>query len=85
MISAANPSPPDVHQLQWGDVGVGMLRLKKHKETGARRMLLRNSSTGKITIARVDSIELVPRSVSLQLATKDPQGGPESDLNAVKS
>ncbi|RDX41788.1 hypothetical protein OH76DRAFT_1422896 [Lentinus brumalis] len=35
---------------QWGDMGVGVLRLKKHKETGVRRMLLRNSSTGKITI-----------------------------------
>ncbi|OJT05789.1 Nucleoporin NUP152 [Trametes pubescens] len=35
---------------QWGDLGVGVLRLKKHKETESRRMLLRNSSTGKITI-----------------------------------
>ncbi|KAK7472593.1 hypothetical protein VKT23_000706 [Stygiomarasmius scandens] len=34
----------------WADLGTGVLRLKKHKETGARRMLLRNSSTGKITI-----------------------------------
>jgi nucleoporin NUP2 len=31
---------------------VGNLRLKKHKETDARRMLLRNSSTGKINIVR---------------------------------
>ncbi|KAI0746061.1 hypothetical protein C8Q76DRAFT_790365 [Earliella scabrosa] len=37
-------------KAQWGDMGVGMLRLKKHKETGSRRVLLRNSSTGKITI-----------------------------------
>jgi nucleoporin NUP2 len=29
-----------------------MLRLKKHKEKGSRRALLRNSSTGKITIVR---------------------------------
>ncbi|KAI0930184.1 hypothetical protein AcW1_008939 [Taiwanofungus camphoratus] len=35
---------------EWSDLGVGMLRLKKHKETNARRVLLRNSSTGKITI-----------------------------------
>ncbi|KAI0645952.1 hypothetical protein C8Q79DRAFT_927042 [Trametes meyenii] len=35
---------------QWSDLGVGVLRLKKHKETESRRMLLRNSSTGKITI-----------------------------------
>jgi len=34
----------------WKDMGVGMLRLKKHKLSGSRRVLLRNSSTGKITI-----------------------------------
>ncbi|KAH9859097.1 hypothetical protein C2E23DRAFT_880472 [Lenzites betulinus] len=34
----------------WGDLGVGILRLKKDKDSDARRMLLRNSSTGKITI-----------------------------------
>ena len=42
-------------KAQWGDLGVGMLRLKKHKETNARRVLLRNSSTGKITIVRAFS------------------------------
>ncbi|KAI0821702.1 hypothetical protein BC628DRAFT_1394368 [Trametes gibbosa] len=35
---------------QWGDLGVGILRLKKDKDSDSRRMLLRNSSTGKITI-----------------------------------
>ncbi|OBZ71055.1 hypothetical protein A0H81_09037 [Grifola frondosa] len=35
---------------KWGDLGVGVLRVKKNKETGMRRLLLRNSSTGKITI-----------------------------------
>ncbi|KAH7916557.1 hypothetical protein BJ138DRAFT_286368 [Hygrophoropsis aurantiaca] len=35
---------------EWKDMGIGMLRLKKHKETSARRVLLRNSSTGKIVI-----------------------------------
>jgi len=34
----------------WAELGYGVLRLKKHKETEARRMLLRNSSTGKINI-----------------------------------
>lgn len=34
----------------WVELGVGYLRLKRHKETDARRMLLRNSSTGKINI-----------------------------------
>ncbi|CAL1707251.1 unnamed protein product [Somion occarium] len=32
----------------------GVLRLKKHKESGARRLLLRNSSTGKIVIVRIN-------------------------------
>ncbi|KAI0793179.1 hypothetical protein C8Q75DRAFT_548001 [Abortiporus biennis] len=35
---------------EWGDMGVGVLRLKKNIENGTRRMLLRNSSTGKIVI-----------------------------------
>ncbi|KAI0074658.1 hypothetical protein K474DRAFT_1773855 [Panus rudis PR-1116 ss-1] len=35
---------------EWGDMGVGVLRLKRHKENDARRVLLRNSSTGKIVI-----------------------------------
>ena len=34
----------------WKELGLGLLKVKKHKETGARRLLLRNSSTGKITI-----------------------------------
>lgn len=34
----------------WAELGYGVLRLKKHKETGARRVLLRNSSSGKINI-----------------------------------
>ncbi|KAF8444605.1 hypothetical protein L210DRAFT_3758587 [Boletus edulis BED1] len=35
---------------EWKDVGVGMFRLKKHKETNVRRALLRNSNTGRILI-----------------------------------
>lgn len=34
----------------WVEIGSGILRLKKHKETGARRVLLRNSTTGKINV-----------------------------------
>ncbi|KAJ3749012.1 hypothetical protein DFH05DRAFT_1389340 [Lentinula detonsa] len=34
----------------WADLGTGVLRLKKNKETGQRRLLLRNSNTGKIII-----------------------------------
>jgi len=34
----------------WKELGLGLLKVKKHKETGAQRLLLRNSSTGKIAI-----------------------------------
>jgi len=34
----------------WVELGYGVLRLKRHRETEARRILLRNSSTGKINI-----------------------------------
>jgi nucleoporin NUP2 len=34
----------------WKELGLGLLKVKRHKETGARRLLLRNSSTGKIAI-----------------------------------
>lgn len=34
----------------WKELGLGLLKVKKHKETGVRRLLMRNSSTGKITI-----------------------------------
>jgi nucleoporin NUP2 len=34
----------------WAELGVGNLRLKKHKVTNARRVILRSSSTGKIII-----------------------------------
>ncbi|PBK73868.1 hypothetical protein ARMSODRAFT_952933 [Armillaria solidipes] len=35
---------------KWQDMGHGVLRLKKHKEKGTRRVLQRNSSTGKINL-----------------------------------
>ncbi|KAJ4468116.1 hypothetical protein J3R30DRAFT_1674957 [Lentinula aciculospora] len=34
----------------WAEMGTGILRVKKHKDTGQRRLLLRNSNTGKIII-----------------------------------
>ncbi|PFH46730.1 hypothetical protein AMATHDRAFT_7469 [Amanita thiersii Skay4041] len=34
----------------WIEIGVGMFRLKKHKETGSSRVLLRNSTTGKVNL-----------------------------------
>ncbi|PCH43412.1 PH domain-like protein [Wolfiporia cocos MD-104 SS10] len=40
----------DGGQLEWRDQGVGMLRLKQRRETNARRVLMRNSTTGKIIL-----------------------------------
>ncbi|KAF8554200.1 hypothetical protein OG21DRAFT_1497229 [Imleria badia] len=37
-------------KTEWKDLGVGMFRLKKHKETNVRRVLMRNSNTGRILI-----------------------------------
>jgi nucleoporin NUP2 len=34
----------------WSDMGIGMLRLKKHKENNTRRIILRANNTGKIVI-----------------------------------
>lgn len=34
----------------WVELGYGVLRIKKHKETEKRRVLLRSSSTGQILI-----------------------------------
>nr|GAT58524.1 predicted protein [Mycena chlorophos] len=34
----------------WVDIGVGFIRLKRHKESSARRILLRNSHSGKVQI-----------------------------------
>lgn len=34
----------------WTDMGIGVLRVKRHKDTGFRRVLLRNSSSGKLVI-----------------------------------
>ena len=43
-----------------------MLRLKKHKETESRRVLLRNSSTGKILI--VSSFRLISLSSEINIS-----------------
>ncbi|TFK54500.1 hypothetical protein OE88DRAFT_1642987 [Heliocybe sulcata] len=41
---------PENEMGKWVDLGVGILKLKKHKETDSRRMLLRNTSTGRVVI-----------------------------------
>lgn len=38
------------NKTSWAELGTGFLRLKKHKAKGTRRLLLRNSSNGKINI-----------------------------------
>ncbi|TCD67857.1 hypothetical protein EIP91_011854 [Steccherinum ochraceum] len=43
-------SKKDDGSQAWTDLGVGLLKVKKHSSTGTRRLLLRNSSTGKIVI-----------------------------------
>ncbi|KAG9316618.1 hypothetical protein JVU11DRAFT_2672 [Chiua virens] len=35
---------------EWKDLGIGIFRLKKHKETHVRRALMRNSNTGRILV-----------------------------------
>ncbi|KAG6813371.1 hypothetical protein H0H92_011637 [Tricholoma furcatifolium] len=60
----------------WTDLGVGILRIKKHKETGARRILLRNSGTGKIILNFRLYSELKPtqNKKSLQFIGHDEKG-----------
>ncbi|KAF8973064.1 hypothetical protein BDZ97DRAFT_1912650 [Flammula alnicola] len=44
-------SKPDAEGgAKWLQLGSGILRLKKHKDTGARRVLLRNSTNGKVIV-----------------------------------
>ena len=49
-----------------GGLYQGMLRLKKHKETESRRVLLRNSGTGKIII--VSPILLISLSTGINIS-----------------
>ncbi|KAF7306028.1 RanBD1 domain-containing protein [Mycena chlorophos] len=44
------PDEPGPGGSPWADMGVGFIRLKKHKESSARRILLRNSHSGKVQI-----------------------------------
>ncbi|KAF8070678.1 hypothetical protein FPV67DRAFT_1448373 [Lyophyllum atratum] len=55
----------------WLELGFGVMRLKKHKETEARRVLLRNSSTGKINIVRIMSFPI--RCLHTKLMDYSPQ------------
>jgi nucleoporin NUP2 len=35
---------------KWNDLGIGMLRIKKHKTSGKNRILVRNEGNGKVTV-----------------------------------
>ncbi|KAG5647036.1 hypothetical protein DXG03_001406 [Asterophora parasitica] len=49
-LKAFRLSKPESGPATWAELGIGVLRLKKHKTKDARRILLRNSSTGKVNI-----------------------------------
>ncbi|KAH7108035.1 hypothetical protein BKA62DRAFT_4476 [Auriculariales sp. MPI-PUGE-AT-0066] len=40
----------ETDKMEWQDKGVGYIRLKKHKESGKRRVLLRNSGSGHVQL-----------------------------------
>jgi len=63
------------NDAKWTDMGVGMLRLKKHKISSVRRVLLRNSSTGKITINFIIYPGLNPASTSNHVSFVGHEGG----------
>ncbi|KAJ6594188.1 hypothetical protein B0H19DRAFT_1094357 [Mycena capillaripes] len=64
----------------WLDIGVGFLRLKKHKETSARRLLLRNSNSGKIQInfALYSGLKASQSKKSLTFIGHDTAGEPQT-------
>ncbi|KAJ6500167.1 hypothetical protein C8R47DRAFT_284869 [Mycena vitilis] len=64
----------------WLDIGVGFLRLKKHKETSARRLLLRNSNSGKIQInfALYPGLKVSQSKKSLTFVGHDLTGEPQT-------
>ncbi|KAF9051074.1 PH domain-like protein [Hymenopellis radicata] len=71
----------------WAELGVGFLRLKKHKETSARRMLLRNSSSGKIHInfnLYGNLKPILPTKKSISFIGHDEHGAAQSYLLRTK-
>ena len=40
----------DQEGKSWKDLGIGFVKLKKHKETGKHRMLVRNEANGKVVV-----------------------------------
>ncbi|KAJ7045804.1 hypothetical protein C8F04DRAFT_1066237 [Mycena alexandri] len=64
----------------WLDIGIGFLRLKRHKETSARRLLLRNSHSGKILInfALYSGLKASQAKKSLTFVGHDAAGEPQT-------
>ncbi|KAJ7747265.1 hypothetical protein B0H16DRAFT_926696 [Mycena metata] len=64
----------------WLDIGIGFLRLKRHKETSARRLLLRNSNSGKILInfALYSGLKASQAKKSLTFIGHDVAGEPQT-------
>ncbi|KAG2099110.1 hypothetical protein BD769DRAFT_225335 [Suillus cothurnatus] len=71
---------------EWKDLGVGMFRLKKHKETGARRALMRNSATGRIIMNFRLFVSLTPTLTKTMISfVGHDEGAPASFRIRVKT
>ncbi|KAF7361635.1 RanBD1 domain-containing protein [Mycena venus] len=70
---------PDEGEGGWLDIGTGFVRLKKHKETSARRLLLRNTA-GKIQInfALYSGLKASQSKKSLTLVGHDATGAAQT-------
>ncbi|KAG1746296.1 hypothetical protein EDD22DRAFT_958381 [Suillus occidentalis] len=71
---------------EWKELGIGMFRLKKHKETGARRALMRNSATGRIIINFRLFVSLTPTLMKTMVSfVGHDEGAPASFRIRVKT
>lgn len=68
----------------WSDMGIGMLRLKKHQETNARRVILRSNTTGKIIINFRIYPGLQPKRTGKTVAFTGHITSPEKDTQSVQ-
>ncbi|KAH9978600.1 hypothetical protein BGW80DRAFT_684921 [Lactifluus volemus] len=68
----------------WSEMGIGMLRLKKHKETNARRVILRSSATGKIIINFRIYTGLLPKRTGKTVAFTGHITSPGKDTQTVQ-
>jgi len=68
----------------WSEMGIGMLRLKKHKETNARRVILRSNTTGKIIINFRIYPGLQPKRTGKTVAFTGHISSPEKDTQSAQ-